>query len=424
MANLGMIVLTGWDDTVTESGIEKMVQMAKNDNSVCWSVARSLENTGSSGFPSDEFCQLFVTEVMAAKRLLPIVIHIHGDWMRDIAAGDWNGFLSSETNKKLLIIADRVQLVLHGHPVFHSKEFVENTKQVQSEYAFQLILEMEKPDSVDVISLWDDGVNVVPCFKPLTGGGTVTPRHEHVQNRMVGFCVDSGFFEVIQKAKRFTDPNWFWVESNPGVGDELFDLDSCEAFVRDVKKKYGVVVSPVVAGDEDDKATFSNSPHEMNYPTNSQQPKLFPKFLERLQRSSEDLGLSNGWEITRPRELIDEVGVTIRRGDYQATFTVEETLDEEVIISKLVFFCRQFILTYQTFTSDHQSQDQLSMYTGLDVVSHHEGYVIVDESDPGERRMCGESMVWGSDVDPGSVFRMQSVAFGCAVEYASGKRWA
>lgn len=236
--NLDRVTITGADDTIYPSDLEKLSQKYPY---VEWGILISGKMTGTPRFPS--FLWQDATRQLAERKKIRTSIHLCGQWLRRLLVGDPEPMVVELSGE-----SERMQLNFHGEPVKEcdEKQFHRALEKLgRRQFIFQI-------DGGDGPKLFQGArasrspqLDVVPLFD-LSHGAGVLPSQWPEPIRDVPYCGYAGglspnnLIEQLAKIYVVAKNQRFWIDMESHVRtDGKFDLDKvervlamCEAFVK------------------------------------------------------------------------------------------------------------------------------------------------------------------------------------------------
>ncbi len=167
--NLDRVTITGADDSIQPS---ELVKLSGEFPFVEWGILLSASNGGSSRFPSLQWIAK-LGEVCCAFPNVALSMHVCGEWVRDICAGNWTPLFTNIGPVLGLGNTKRVQLNFRAYQHLLTPEFLNAAKIRCLEQGWQVIFQCDGVNDQLVPIVCDAGLNAVPLYDRSGGAGVV-----------------------------------------------------------------------------------------------------------------------------------------------------------------------------------------------------------------------------------------------------------
>ena len=235
---LDRVTLTGADTT---TDIEHMGRLSEAYPFVEWGILVSESSAGSPRFPSFEW----IVELYRFRENNPINLSVHvcGEWVRDICAGNWSPFMCHIG--PLANLADRIQLNFHAYTHLITPNFVPESSRRCKENGWELIFQVDGVNDHLVFEARAEGLPAVPLFDKSGGAGIVPDKWPMaIKGVYCGYAGGLGPSNVLKELvsieydSGLDCPARYWIDMETKVRSRSgldFDLDLCEEVLASVE---------------------------------------------------------------------------------------------------------------------------------------------------------------------------------------------
>lgn len=238
---LSRVTFTGADDSVRGVELRAFMQRANLPSFIEWGILVSSGKGGRNRFPSEKRIDEFVYDLAGAGCFLSM--HVCGQWVDEIAVGDWGGLIRAY-GMKVLNRFDRVQLNFHGEERdIDAGRMLAGIRKM--ERYFDVILQMDGVNDGLLEACHFHGVNAFPLFD-LSHGAGVLPEswpapHEKSYTGYAGGLGPDNIDDELPKIAAAAAGREFWIDMETKIrshDDQQFDLGACRRVMEGIDRYF------------------------------------------------------------------------------------------------------------------------------------------------------------------------------------------